>query len=149
MTKLPYSFDLLWDFKTVQQLHDHLTGRQRYATSATDFELITLAQELNVPLPSSINVEPPLAVAMRAIGARVPETATHYWLCGAGQQRGGRTTLHLMFFRESESDPSGWQQFVTDLDDEYPGWRPGPAGFRGDYFQQSVIQKLRKLEGNK
>ena len=51
-TPLPYQFDLLYDLKSVEQLHDHLTGRRRQATSATDQELYDLCIEFDIPLPS-------------------------------------------------------------------------------------------------
>jgi len=54
MTDLPYIFDLLYDIKTLEELHEHLTGKQRTATSATDLELIELSIENNVPLPDQI-----------------------------------------------------------------------------------------------
>jgi hypothetical protein len=50
-TSLPYIFDLLYDFKTVESLHDHLTGKTRYATSATDRELVKLMADNSIPLP--------------------------------------------------------------------------------------------------
>jgi hypothetical protein len=47
-TQLPYVFDLLYDFKTLEQLNDHLSGKQRSATSATDAALRAFAIELGV-----------------------------------------------------------------------------------------------------
>ncbi|QYW06423.1 hypothetical protein uan_011 [Pseudomonas phage UAntarctica] len=47
-TQLPYVFDLLYDFKTLEQLNDHLSGKCRCATSATDLELYQLANEHGV-----------------------------------------------------------------------------------------------------
>ncbi|QBJ04492.1 hypothetical protein HOV23_gp081 [Pseudomonas phage Lana] len=47
-TALPYVFDLLYDIKTLEQLNDHLSGKQRQATSATDAELYALARDNNV-----------------------------------------------------------------------------------------------------
>jgi hypothetical protein len=47
-TALPYVFDLLYDIKTLEQLNDHLSGKQRCATSATDAELYALAREQGV-----------------------------------------------------------------------------------------------------
>lgn len=47
-TPLPYVFDLLYDIKTLEQLNDHLSGKQRQATSATDAELYQLAREQGV-----------------------------------------------------------------------------------------------------
>lgn len=61
---LPYDFDLLYDFKTVGQLHDHLTGHSRMATSATDAALVELALEHGVALPSRY-VRRPLDLATR------------------------------------------------------------------------------------
>lgn len=146
MKKLPYSFDLLWDFKTVEQLHDHLTGRQRYATSATDFELITLAQELNVPLPEGISAEPPFAITLKERAARVPETATHYRIAQAFRNSGGYTVLYLEFYRQA---PSGeWQRFSTDGDDEYPDWTSAMDTFKTGLFETRIIKELRVLEGN-
>lgn len=43
-TQLPYVFDLLYDLKTLEQLNDHLSGKQRSATMATDAELYELAR---------------------------------------------------------------------------------------------------------
>lgn len=144
MTSLPYIFDLLYDFKTVEQLHAHLTGRQRYATSATDFELIALAKDTNTPLPENINVEPPLAIALVGIGARVPATATHYLLSCPIRRAGGITRINLSFFRQHDGV---WQRFDTDTDDEYPCWSDANLGFRGD-FDEEVVPSLRTLEGN-
>lgn len=149
MTQLPYSFDLLWDFKTVKQLHDHLTGRQRCATSATDFELITLAQELDVPLPPALNIAPPLAVAIRRADGRVPETATHYWISATERASRGVTVLDIQFFRPSEVHECGWAKFETDSDDEYPQWQPGDHGFKPGWFTTHVVPRLLPLEGNK
>lgn len=47
-TPLPYVFDLLYDFKTLEQLNDHLSGKQRSATMATDAELYALARNNGV-----------------------------------------------------------------------------------------------------
>lgn len=52
-TPLPYDFDLLYDMKLVSELHDHLTGVRRLATSATDRELVRAANMHGVPLPAS------------------------------------------------------------------------------------------------
>lgn len=146
MTTLPYSFDLLYDLKTVEQLHDHLTGRQRYATSATDFELIALAQDTGVPLPPELNVEAPIAVAMKARGARVPATATHYMLSNYNTRPGGITMLAVEFFRELDDV---WQKFTTDGDDEYPQWQRAAPLYKGTFFVTDILPRLRVLEGNK
>ena len=146
MTQLPYIFDLLYDFKTVEQLHAHLTGQQRYATSATDFELIALAKDTGTPLPESINVEPPLAVALKDIDARVPATATHYLLSCPIRRAGGVTRVNLSFFRQQGGV---WQRFDTDTDDEYPCWSDAIHGFRSNDFDEKVVPRLRTLEGNK
>lgn len=58
-TPLPYVFDLLYDIKTLEQLNDHLSGKQRCATSATDPELYELARNNGVscvgaPMPSKL-----------------------------------------------------------------------------------------------
>jgi hypothetical protein len=63
-TELPYVFDLLYDVKSVESLHDHLTGKRRLATSATDTQLITLAREEGIPLPEGLR-EPPATLAQR------------------------------------------------------------------------------------
>lgn len=63
-TDLPYVFDLLYDIKTVESLHDHLTGRRRLATSATDAQLIALAREQGISLPEGL-AEPPATLAQR------------------------------------------------------------------------------------
>jgi hypothetical protein len=46
--QLPYVFDLLYDIKTLDELNDHLSGKQRCATSASDFELYELARNNGV-----------------------------------------------------------------------------------------------------
>lgn len=56
-TPLPYDFDLLYDIKTVEQLHDHLTGRHRQATSATDQELYAMCVEYGIPLPTGLIIK--------------------------------------------------------------------------------------------
>lgn len=145
MSQLPYTFDLLYDIKTVEQLHKHLTGQQRYATSATDFELIALAKDTGVPLPQGINVEPPLAIALKGIDARVPATATHYLLSYPIRRAGGITCVNLSFFRQQDGV---WQRFHTDTDDEYPCWNEASYGFRGNYFDEKVVPNLRTLGGN-
>lgn len=48
---MPYIFDLLYDFKSIEDLHAHLKGERRHATSATDNELLKLMEENEVPLP--------------------------------------------------------------------------------------------------
>lgn len=53
-TALPYEFDLLYDIKTVEDLHGHLTGTRRMATSATDQELIELARTHGIALPDGL-----------------------------------------------------------------------------------------------
>lgn len=63
-TDLPYVFDLLYDVKTVESLHDHLTGRCRLATSATDANLIALARQEGIPLPEGLT-EPPATLVQR------------------------------------------------------------------------------------
>lgn len=63
-TELPYVFDLLYDVKSVESLHDHLTGRRRLATSGTDAQLIALARENDIPLPDGL-AEPPETLAQR------------------------------------------------------------------------------------
>jgi hypothetical protein len=54
MTNLPYDFDMLFDIKTVEELHDHLTGKQLTATSASHAELIEACHQYGVPLPDAI-----------------------------------------------------------------------------------------------
>lgn len=56
-TSLPYVFDLLYDIKSLEDLHSHLTGERRLATSATDAQLIDLMVENNIPLPPSAKPE--------------------------------------------------------------------------------------------
>jgi hypothetical protein len=63
-TELPYIFDLLYDVKSVESLHDHLTGRCRLSTSGTDAQLIALARENDIPLPEDL-VEPPATLTER------------------------------------------------------------------------------------
>lgn len=46
--RLPYVFDLLYDIKTLDELNNHLSGRQRTATSATDAGLYELAKNNGV-----------------------------------------------------------------------------------------------------
>lgn len=82
MTNLPYVFDLLYDFKTVEQLHDHLTGVQRCATSATDEMLIGLCVEHDIPLPPSVVAAPTradlqaaLALCVEALDSLLPHLA--------------------------------------------------------------------------
>lgn len=67
---LPYIFDLLYDIKTVEALHGHLTGTQRMATSATDRELIELAQTHGIALPEGLAAGP---AAMDDLAARHAE----------------------------------------------------------------------------
>lgn len=50
-TPLPYVFDLMYDLKSVEELYAHLTGKQRFATSATDAALVQMMIENDVPLP--------------------------------------------------------------------------------------------------
>ncbi len=54
MTLLPYDFDLLYDLKTVEQLHEHLTGKQRFPTHATDAELVSMCAQYGVALPPEL-----------------------------------------------------------------------------------------------
>ena len=54
MTQLPPSFDLLYDLKTLEQLHDHLTGRRRSPVNGTDAEVMLLCVESDVPLPPEL-----------------------------------------------------------------------------------------------
>lgn len=63
-TQLPYVFDLLYDFKTLEQLNDHLSGKRRSATSATDLELYQLANENGVDCDGSKVME---SAEMRAV----------------------------------------------------------------------------------
>lgn len=56
-TPLPYVFDLLYDLKTLEQLNDHLSGRQRYSVHATDAELYAFALQNNVTCDGSKVVE--------------------------------------------------------------------------------------------
>lgn len=60
-TPLPYEFDLCYDIKTMEQLLDHLGGRQRTATSATDAQLIALARAYDIALPLDVVVPDPAA----------------------------------------------------------------------------------------
>jgi hypothetical protein len=57
-TELPYVFDLLYDIKSLEQLHDHLSGVRRSATSATDQQLVELMAEHAISLPDSRESEP-------------------------------------------------------------------------------------------
>lgn len=50
-TPLPYVFDLMYDFKTVQSLHAHLTGKERFSTSGTDRDLVQMMMDHQIPLP--------------------------------------------------------------------------------------------------
>lgn len=63
-TELPYVFDLLYDIKSVEELHDHLTGRCRTSTSGTDAALIALARQEDIPLPPEV-VDPPATLVQR------------------------------------------------------------------------------------
>lgn len=56
-TQLPYVFDLLYDLKTLEQLNDHLSGRQRYSVHATDAELYAFARQQGVDCDGSKVVE--------------------------------------------------------------------------------------------
>lgn len=71
MTVLPYDFDLLYDLKTVEQLHDHLTGRLRYPVSSTDDEIIETCRDHGVPLPEELitakDANAPLARTVRGL----------------------------------------------------------------------------------
>lgn len=49
-TKLPYEFDLLYDVKSVEELHSILLG-EPHCTDAQDWELCELAEKFNIPLP--------------------------------------------------------------------------------------------------
>lgn len=70
MSNLPYVFDLHYDLKTTEQLHDHLTGKQRYPIGGTDAELIEMCIEQKIPLPAEVlNVRESLAPMLRNIGA--------------------------------------------------------------------------------
>jgi hypothetical protein len=50
MKKLPYEFDLLWDIKTFEQLHDILNGGM-HCTHVDESDLVELMQEMDIPLP--------------------------------------------------------------------------------------------------
>lgn len=50
-TELPYIFDLLYDIKSVELLHGHLTGALRLPTSSTDAEIIQSMVEHNIAFP--------------------------------------------------------------------------------------------------
>lgn len=65
-TPLPFPFDLLFDIKTLGELHDHLTGVRRTATSATDQELLDLMAEHGTPLPDGYEAPPPSLAARYA-----------------------------------------------------------------------------------
>jgi hypothetical protein len=71
MTELPYDFDLLYDLKTVEQLHDHLTGRLRYSVSSTNEEIIETCRQYGVPLPkeliTAVDANAPLARTVRGL----------------------------------------------------------------------------------
>lgn len=56
-TPLPYVFDLIYDIKSLESLHDHLNGNTRLATSATDRELLKLMEENDIPLPEGYITE--------------------------------------------------------------------------------------------
>lgn len=60
-TPLPYLFDLLYDFKTVESLHAHLMGTTRFSTSATDRDLVNLMSENDIPLPEGYESIPDAA----------------------------------------------------------------------------------------
>lgn len=49
-TKLPYEFDLLYDVKSVEELHSILEG-EPHCTDGQDWELCELAEKYNIPLP--------------------------------------------------------------------------------------------------
>lgn len=51
---LPYVFDLLYDLKTLEQLHDHLAGKARQPVSSTDAEVIETCIDYNIPLPDNL-----------------------------------------------------------------------------------------------
>jgi hypothetical protein len=92
MTQLPYDFDLLYDLKTVEQLHDHLTGRLRYAVSSTDEEIIESCREHGIPLPkeliTAVDANAPLARTVRGLStildicviqAALEEAQKNFW----------------------------------------------------------------------
>lgn len=58
-TPLPFPFDLLYDIKTLGELHDHLTGVRRTATSATDQQLLDLMVEYGTPMPEEYSAPAP------------------------------------------------------------------------------------------
>jgi len=51
-TKLPHEFDLLWDVKSVEELHSILLG-EPHCTDANEWELCILAEKYNIPLPKN------------------------------------------------------------------------------------------------
>ena len=56
-TPLPYDFDLLYDLKSVEDLHAHLTGKMRFSVHATDAELLETMASHNIPLPAGYVVK--------------------------------------------------------------------------------------------
>jgi hypothetical protein len=76
MTRLPYSFDLLYDIKTVEELHMHLTGERRSATSGTDAELIELCAEYKIPLPQGVVATYSGVVDLAAVNEKLLDALT-------------------------------------------------------------------------
>lgn len=54
MSDLPYSFDLLYDLKTLDQLVDHLSGKCRAPVSSTDLEILETCRDHGINLPADL-----------------------------------------------------------------------------------------------
>lgn len=67
---LPYDFDLLYDIKSRAALIDHLSGRQRLATSATDQQLVDLVRAHSIDLPEASEPVDMPPIARRASMSR-------------------------------------------------------------------------------
>jgi hypothetical protein len=100
MTNLPYDFDMLFDIKTVEELHDHLTGKQLTATSASHAELIEACHQYGVPLPETLakasDSNEPLARTVRGLSTVLDICVIHTALKEA-QEQAWEQTLKPLF----------------------------------------------------
>jgi len=112
---LPFEFDLLYDIKTVGELHAHLTGARRTATSATDRELVAAMLENNIPMPEGYS---PPAPGLQARYAEAMALLSLIHEHASPDEKGARGTMD-----------SSWVEAQTkDLLDRHKAWPSAPRG---------------------
>lgn len=70
-----------------------------------------------------------------------PMGATHFFIHDGQTTPGGAWVYYVNFFKFVEGE---WMRYVTDTDNEYPGWSSAPMHYRNGCFDK-VKEKMQEI----